>query len=295
MTRVARTAAWGRFDDLRSGMALRFPQIVGCLVARDVPTVLAEVERAMRAGRWAFGFVAYEAAAGLDPTLAVHEPADGLPLAWFGVTETAEHVPVIPPPRGRGYEIGEWRCEWGPAEHHRRVAAVRQHIAAGETYQCNLTTRITATVRSDLLDLYADLARAQGGTYNAYLDPRRPRHRQRQPRAVSLRLGDRRAQTSHHGHHPRTGADPCGVYCGAIGVDTPSKSAVRARFSVTIRTLVADRTRGTAEYGTGGGITWDSSAAAEYAELQAKAAILPTGAPTRPTRVATSQEKGTPR
>ncbi|MDQ4119614.1 MAG: aminotransferase class IV, partial [Actinomycetota bacterium] len=67
---------------------------------------------------------------------------------------------------------------------------------------------------------------------------------------------------------------PRGVYCGAIGVVAPPGEAFRARFSVAIRTVVADRDRGTAVYGTGGGITWDSRPAAEYAELLAKAAVL---------------------
>ena len=48
----------------------------------------------------------------------------------------------------------------------------------------------------------------------------------------------------------------------------------RARFSVAIRTAVVDRAAGTAVYGAGGGITWDSDPAAEWAELLAKAAVL---------------------
>jgi aminodeoxychorismate synthase component I len=378
---AAPPAAWARFDDLRSGVAYRFPKIVDDLVAtraEDVSTVLAEVEHATNAGRWAFGFVAYEAAAGLDPALAVHEPTSGMPLAWFGVAEAPERAPVVQAPCCRSYEVGEWQCEWGPEEHHRRVAAVHQHIAAGETYQCNLTTRMTSPVRGDLLDLYADLACAQGGAYNAYLDLGFHVIGSASPELFFQTRGDRllmrpmkgtarrgqsatedreivaRLQSSEKERaenimivdlvrndltrlavpggvkatalcrperyktvyqltsdvvarlRPTVGlADifrslfPCGsvtgapkhrtmqiirdleptprgVYCGAIGVVAPAKSAVGARFSVAIRTLVADRDRGTAVYGTGGGITWDSSAASEYAELQAKAAILPT-------------------
>jgi para-aminobenzoate synthetase/4-amino-4-deoxychorismate lyase len=67
---------------------------------------------------------------------------------------------------------------------------------------------------------------------------------------------------------------PRGVYCGAIGVVAPPGSAFRARFSVAIRTVVADRRSGRAVYGVGSGITWDSDAAAEHAELAAKSAVL---------------------
>jgi para-aminobenzoate synthetase/4-amino-4-deoxychorismate lyase len=65
--------------------------------------------------------------------------------------------------------------------------------------------------------------------------------------------------------------EPRGVYCGAIGYVAPGGDAI---FNVAIRTVVVDVEEGVAEYGTGGGITWDSDAADEYREASAKAAIL---------------------
>src|SRR5437868_5015575 len=56
---------------------------------------------------------------------------------------------------------------------------------------------------------------------------------------------------------------PRGVYCGAIGYVSPAGEAV---FNVAIRTVVIDAEARTAEYGVGGGVTWDSTAVAEYAE-----------------------------
>jgi para-aminobenzoate synthetase/4-amino-4-deoxychorismate lyase len=64
---------------------------------------------------------------------------------------------------------------------------------------------------------------------------------------------------------------PRGPYTGAIGVIEPGR---RARFNVAIRTLLIHRPTGTAEYGTGGGIVWDSLDHAEFEEALAKAAIL---------------------
>ena len=65
--------------------------------------------------------------------------------------------------------------------------------------------------------------------------------------------------------------DPRGVYCGAIGHLAPGGDAA---FSVAIRTLTIDHETGAAEYGVGGGITWDSVGELEYDEMLAKAAIL---------------------
>jgi para-aminobenzoate synthetase/4-amino-4-deoxychorismate lyase len=67
---------------------------------------------------------------------------------------------------------------------------------------------------------------------------------------------------------------PRGVYCGAVGFLAPPGHGPTARFNVAIRTVTLDSDGGVAEYGVGGGITWDSRAGAEYEEIVAKARIL---------------------
>ena len=66
---------------------------------------------------------------------------------------------------------------------------------------------------------------------------------------------------------------PRGLYCGTIGYVCPSGEAL---FSVAIRTAVINQSTGRVTFGTGGGITWDSHAEAEYREAWAKAAFLST-------------------
>ncbi len=170
-------AVHGRFDDLAAGSALAFPAASRVLVARepaDVVGVLAEVERATTTGAWAFGYLAYEAAAGLDPGHAVVErpPGETLPLAVFGLTDRATHPPPLAPPPGRArdYAAGPWRNGWTAPGYQAAVAAVRSSIAAGDAYQLNLTVRMHAPVTGDLEQLYADLAHAQRGSWAAYLD-----------------------------------------------------------------------------------------------------------------------------
>lgn len=67
---------------------------------------------------------------------------------------------------------------------------------------------------------------------------------------------------------------PRDVYCGAIGVITPTKDAT---FNVAIRTLVLQQEQAT--YGVGGGITWDSTAKSEFDEVLAKSKVLTAEAP----------------
>lgn len=370
-----------RFDDLRAGQAWVFPAPARELIAtkpEDVLPVLAEVEQATADGWWAYGFVAYEAAPGVDPGLAVHEAVDGLPLAWFGISAEPARQPLICHPAPNSYRITTpWQLQWTADVHRQRVETVHSWIAAGETYQCNLTTRLTGSLSGDPLACYADLALAQGGSYNAYLEvlgrfvvasaspelffeirgdelfmrpmkgtARRgdtaaedaalvaalrasPKERAENIMIVDLVRNDLSRISTTGGVRVHSLCDveqyktvhqltsdvsarlkpktdlaevfralfPCGsvtgapkrrtmqlireledgprgVYCGAIGMVAPAGAPTCARFNVAIRTLLIDRESGIATYGTGGGITWDSDPAAEYAELQAKTAVL---------------------
>ncbi len=65
--------------------------------------------------------------------------------------------------------------------------------------------------------------------------------------------------------------DARGVYCGAVGIIRPGGDCC---FNVAIRTAIVDAERAVVEYGVGGGITFDSTAAGEYDEALAKSAIL---------------------
>jgi para-aminobenzoate synthetase/4-amino-4-deoxychorismate lyase len=64
---------------------------------------------------------------------------------------------------------------------------------------------------------------------------------------------------------------PREVYCGAIGFITPEQEAI---FNVPIRTVMIDHKTNIAQYGAGGGITWNSDHQEEYEEVLTKAKVL---------------------
>ena len=160
-----------RFDDLRAGRAFTCPDpdsVLQAVTVGEVLPVLEEVDRATAAGRWAYGYLAYEAAPGLDADLVAHEPRPGdPPLAWFAVGGPPVDVAPVRP----GPPIpARWRPDWTDAEHARAVDAVRARIAAGDTYQCNLTDRLRSTLTGTPEQLYAALAARQAGAFHAWLD-----------------------------------------------------------------------------------------------------------------------------
>ncbi len=70
-------------------------------------------------------------------------------------------------------------------------------------------------------------------------------------------------------------ADPRGVYCGAVGFGGPGAGGEPEwAFNVAIRTVLVDRATGIATYGTGGGVTYDSTPAGEYEEALLKVQVL---------------------
>ncbi len=70
---------------------------------------------------------------------------------------------------------------------------------------------------------------------------------------------------------------PRKIYTGTIGFWAPRR---KAQFNVAIRTVLVDKRSGSAEYGVGGGIVWDSEPEKEYEECLVKTKVLshPSGA-----------------
>lgn len=172
---MAELLSWARFDDLVTGRALLFSrpgQILAARTGAQVAPVLRAVDALTRRGAWAYGYLAYEAAGGLDPDLPVHAlPAGAPPLAWFAVCAAPRRVdPIEPFGRARGYQFSRWQPAATDARYRAAIERVRAHIAAGEVYQCNLTARLAARLTGDPLQMYADLARNQGGHHAAFLD-----------------------------------------------------------------------------------------------------------------------------
>jgi para-aminobenzoate synthetase/4-amino-4-deoxychorismate lyase len=375
-----------RFDDLTGGQAsFRLAEPIGVLAATrpsEVPEVVAAAEAAAARGAWVAGFLAYEAAPGFDATLRVRTPAPddpfaALPLAWFAIFARREETVLPEPSSAAAPALLAWRATVGRERYEAAVAAIRERIAAGDTYQVNHTIRLRARLAGDPRGLYRDLCYAQRCAYAAYLDtgafricsaspelffridgptittrPMKgtaPRGRllaedERVRARLTTSVKDRAENamivdllrndlgriarpgsvrwndvfeperyetvwqlTSTVAADLEPGTDlvavmralfpsgsvtgapkastmgiiaeledaPRGVYCGAVGyLAPPDAGDPRARFSVAIRTVVIEAATGIAEYGVGGGITWDSRAESEYEEIVAKARVL---------------------
>ncbi len=143
-------------------------EIVRAEALEEVRPALDRVAAACAAGRYAVGFVSYEAAPAFDPAMRVRDRS-GVPLVWFGLHDA---------PLGAGggprepaaYACSVWEAGTAEAPYAASVAAVREAISRGDTYQVNHTMRLRARFDGDPLGAWADLRRAQRDGWFAYVD-----------------------------------------------------------------------------------------------------------------------------
>src|SRR5699024_12543227 len=111
---LAAPAPVARFDDVAAGHAVQFSRadrVIEAWPPDEVRPALAAVEEAVAGGAWAFGMLASEAAAGLDPQARVRAPRAGLPRVWFGLV-TAPHAAARPLPTGQAFTRAPCAAVW---------------------------------------------------------------------------------------------------------------------------------------------------------------------------------------
>ena len=155
--------------DAAAAQWLRFTDPLEILVARsvaEVPGVIAAAERRAADGLYAAGFLTYEASPAFDGALTAY-PAGALPPACFGVF-AAPAIAERLEETGTAPAHGDWHMPVGRGEYGRAIAAIREQIALGNTYQVNFTVRQHADGIRDPWSLFAGIA--ADAPYAAYLD-----------------------------------------------------------------------------------------------------------------------------
>lgn len=171
-----------RFDDQSAGSERAFALrgLRETVVARridDVKRAIERVEAATEAGLWAGGFISYEAAPAFDASLTVrsrqlNDPFVHLPLVWFGLFDQREPYPLFEPrvTRPAPYHVSAWNPSIDREQFSAAIRTIREHIAAGDTYQVNFSFRLRAAFSGAPDELYRDLVLAQRGAFSAYFD-----------------------------------------------------------------------------------------------------------------------------
>ncbi len=158
----------------------RFDRPVRWLVAHDPSQVAGLLDAAhdhARAGQWCVGWVAYEAAPGLDPHLPVKALPPGQPYAVWAVFDEAQvwAGDDILPGMPANWSAGPWQADLDDEAATQRIQQIHELIRAGEVYQVNLTTQLHAPYLGEPASLwpyFMALRRSQPQGYGLMLDAR---------------------------------------------------------------------------------------------------------------------------
>ncbi|MEM6792634.1 MAG: chorismate-binding protein [Acidobacteriota bacterium] len=171
--------------DAESGEWLEFTarEVLETRRLAEVPALLDRLQEAGKRGLWAAGFLSYEAAPAFDSVLETRPAsAAGLPLAWWALSPPPiRHAapPFLPEDPGSAEARSAsaeppWRPLWGPGRHRRAVEEIRERIAAGDTYQVNLTfpleRELAGAEEASARVLFSRLWQAQRAPYAALLE-----------------------------------------------------------------------------------------------------------------------------
>ncbi len=140
--------------------------------SEEVPVLLGELDEALASGKWAAGYLGYEAGLVLDKPIAPRHTST-VPVAWFGIYDKPvqlEYQSLRLGGLGSAEDIGDVRLSVDEREYSDCIERVKDYIAAGDVYQVNYTCKLHFTNDSTALSLFARLRAAHPVGYSAYID-----------------------------------------------------------------------------------------------------------------------------
>ncbi len=144
-------------------------QIIEAGKIEEVRPVLQDIETQVREkGRYAAGFISYEASPAFDPAIYTRT-TENFPLLWFGIYPPPEII-QLPEPDFSTYSLGDWSPSVCKSEYFRAISRIKEHIHSGDTYQVNYTLQLRVPFSGDPWNLFLSMVRAQSPGYAAWVD-----------------------------------------------------------------------------------------------------------------------------
>jgi para-aminobenzoate synthetase / 4-amino-4-deoxychorismate lyase len=146
----------------------------------DIPSLFREIEVALDRGQWVAGYLSYECGYHFErfPNITVPKP-----LAWFGVytqVKVFDHCQAVNDrePAAVLHEnvssseaiAAHLDLEISKESYVATIARIKEHLAAGNTYQVNFTDRIAFNSPLPPAQVYSALSAQQRVAYGAFLN-----------------------------------------------------------------------------------------------------------------------------
>jgi para-aminobenzoate synthetase/4-amino-4-deoxychorismate lyase len=150
---------------------LRFTGASSVYIAKtndDVAAVLDIIEAACAKGKYAVGYVSFEAASAFDSAL-VHHPSGSLPLAAFAIFDQAEETSPgkMSEPLSEPLDLAPVIDE---SDFFESIRQIKAYLRSGDSYQVNFTHQLKGNTTASPPSIFSFLCRAQPSPYSAFIE-----------------------------------------------------------------------------------------------------------------------------
>jgi para-aminobenzoate synthetase/4-amino-4-deoxychorismate lyase len=146
-------------------------RIITCQNPAELNKCFRQMERCRRQGYYLAGFFAYELGYFLEEVLKACCPRQQYPLLWFGVFEKPlrrrahlDHNKDAP------FYLSAPQMAVNYPQYEKAIHRIEKHIARGETYQINYTSRYDFNFIGNVLNFYDRLKENQKVSYSALIN-----------------------------------------------------------------------------------------------------------------------------
>ena len=150
---------------------LRFTGASSVYIAKtndDVAAVLDIIEAASAKGKYAVGYVSFEAASAFDSAL-VHHPSGSLPLAAFAIFDQAEET--LPGTMSEPFsELLDLAPVIDESDFFESIQQIKAYLRSGDSYQVNFTHQLKGNTTASPPSIFSFLCRAQPSPYSAFIE-----------------------------------------------------------------------------------------------------------------------------
>ena len=152
--------AWLRFTDASSVHVAK--------ISDDVTAILDIIETACSEGKYAVGYVSFEAASAFDSTL-VHHSSGSLPLTAFAIFDQVEEVcpGAMSEPLSEPLDLAPVISE---SNFCNSIQQIKAYIRSGDSYQVNFTHQLKGNTIASPGSIFSFLCRAQPSPYSALIE-----------------------------------------------------------------------------------------------------------------------------
>jgi para-aminobenzoate synthetase / 4-amino-4-deoxychorismate lyase len=151
----------------------------------EIPLAFSRIEEALSHGHYVAGYLSYECGHHFEPRVWGTAASDELPLMWFGIYEDPlvfDHAQgdfkdgaVAPPAKTEAKQAAPQvsnplNLDIGQEDYSAAIRKIKEHIAAGETYQVNFTNAVSFDTQAQPSGLFESLLHHQSIAYGAWVN-----------------------------------------------------------------------------------------------------------------------------